>query len=85
MKVQETSQSDTFADARSFEDGKLNSSKENHSNKNSYKSNASNENAENQNYADNGEMEESEEEITASTVSGRNNNLGIYNNMGRKV
>lgn len=85
VKVQETSQSDTFADARSFDEGKLNSSKENNSNRNSYKSNASSDDTENKQYIGNGEMEETEEEIVASTASTTNNNLGIYNNMGRKV
>ena len=83
VKVQESSSADAFADSKNFEDDKLSNFKENNSNKNSYKAEHSNNNGTSQTYFENEEAEE-QEEISAA-VSHKNNDLGIYNNMGRKV
>lgn len=84
VRVQETSQGETFSDARNFDGDKLGQSKENNSNKNSYKSEHSNNNSEiNQAYLENDEQEEDAQEQTSNIKN--NNNLEIYNNMGRTL
>lgn len=85
VKVQETAQSETFADNKNFDGDKLGHSKENNSNRNSYKPENSNNNEEiKQSYF---EQEELEEEIgeETSSIHKKNDNLEIYNNMGRTL
>lgn len=87
VKVQDTNHSEAFSDNRNFDDGdKLNAFKENYSNnKNSYKANTK-ENVSERAYAENIDTEDESSEISENNEEINNNkDLGIYNNMGRKV
>ncbi len=84
IKVQESAQSETFSDTRNFDEDKLGNFRENHSNKNSFNAEKGNNNSSSkQTYIDNEEENKQEENLVATNQKSKD--LGIYNNMGRKI